>query len=197
MAINRNLVSWSRTVHIYLSIALLLVLIFFSVTGITLNHATSLTAEPETSVQMLDGIPELPRDENDLIIASPELESFIRQQFGVRLSQASMIHEDDLLIIDYRAPGKIGYIEFDLVFDEIFAETTDYGLIAALNDLHKARDTTVIWNWLIDISGVILVVFSLAGFVLLLPNKYRLKKVSRYTVVALGILTAGYYLGNL
>ncbi|MDR2212399.1 MAG: PepSY-associated TM helix domain-containing protein, partial [Pseudomonadales bacterium] len=46
MAINRTLLQWSRTIHIYLSIALLTSLVFFALTGITLNHATLFGAEP-------------------------------------------------------------------------------------------------------------------------------------------------------
>lgn len=197
MAINRTLVTWSRNIHAYLSIALLLVLIFFSITGITLNHAANMTAIPETTTLTLDSLPELPKDENGQIADSPELAAFVRREFGVRLSQAEQIREGDFLLIDYAAPGKTTYIEIDQGLNEAFAETTDYGLVAVLNDLHKVRDTTVLWSWLVDISAVLLVIFTLAGFVLLLPNKFRFKRVAKYSAIGLGLVGIGYFLGTL
>ena len=38
MQINKNTLSLSRLIHVYVSMALLTLLLFFSVTGITLNH---------------------------------------------------------------------------------------------------------------------------------------------------------------
>jgi len=38
MQINKSTLSLSRLIHIYVSMALLTLLLFFSVTGITLNH---------------------------------------------------------------------------------------------------------------------------------------------------------------
>jgi len=197
MAINRTLVNWSRNIHVYLSIALLLVLIFFSVTGITLNHAGIMTASPEVSSITLESLPEFPRDEDNQIIASEQLEHFLRQEFGVRLALATMRYEDDFLIIDYQGPGRSTFIEIDQTFDEAFIERTNFGFVAALNDLHKGRNTDIVWSWLLDISALLLIVFSLAGFVLILPNKYRFKRVAMYTFIGTVILTAGYFLGNL
>ncbi|MEY4641795.1 MAG: hypothetical protein RLZZ227_1789 [Pseudomonadota bacterium] len=196
MAVNRTLVSWSRIIHIYLSIALLIVLVFFSVTGITLNHATTMTADPVTSTQTRDALPELPRETDGSLTDSLALAAFLKQEFGVRRTQATLDQEEGLLIVDYRAPGATTYVEIDTRANTLRAETTDFGLVATLNDLHKARDTNVIWYWLVDTSAVLLVLFSLAGFVLLLPNIYRLKRVLAYTLVATLLLGTGYFLGS-
>lgn len=197
MVINRKVLSWSRLLHIYLSIALLIILVFFSLTGITLNHATSMTAQPRTEVQMLDSLPELPLDEAGRIAESPEFAAFLRREFGVRLALSTLSHEDDLVLVDYRAPGMTSFIEIDQALEEVYAETTDYGVVAMLNDLHKGRDVDVIWYWLIDASAVLLVLFSVAGFLLLLPNKRRFRRVAGYTAASLVVLSFGYYLGNL
>ena len=176
MAINRTLVNWSRTVHVYLSIALLIVLVFFSITGITLNHAETMTAAPETSTIILDELPALPLDDEGFIADSPELAEFVRQEFGIRMEFATLAFNDALITIEYDGPGTQSLVEIDQDLGEVYAESTNYGLVAALNDLHKGRYTHVVWNALIDISAIILTIFSLAGFVLLLPNKYRFKR---------------------
>lgn len=193
---NRQLLSASRTIHVYMSLALLLVLVFFSVTGITLNNAAALTGEPEVSLVTLDTLPDLPRDATDQIIVSPEFDAFARP-LGIRLEHATLTYEDGFLVVDYQAPGKAVLLEIDQELNAAIIESTDFGVIAVLNDLHKGRHVDVIFSWLIDISGVLVVVFSLAGLVLLFPNKRRLRQVLAYSAAGIALLGAGYWLGNL
>ena len=197
MAINRNLVNWSRTVHVYLSIALLIVLVFFSITGITLNHAESMVAEPQTEVITLESLPDLPFDDNGMIADSPELADYVRDEFGIRLEFADLIIEQPFVTIEYDGPGLQALVEIDQELGEVYSETTRYGLIAVLNDLHKGRYTHVVWNALIDISAIILMIFSLAGLVLLLPNKYRFRNVAKYSLIGIIISTAAYFVATL
>jgi len=197
MAINRNLVNWSRTIHVYLSIALLIVLVFFSITGITLNHAELMVAEPQTEVRTLDNLPVLPLDDNGMIFDSPELAAYVRDEFGIRLEFAGLTIAEPFVTIEYDGPGYQALVEIDQELGEIYAESTDYGLVAVLNDLHKGRYTHIVWNALIDISGIILVIFSLAGFVLLLPNKFRFRKVLKYSMVGIVISVAAYFIATL
>ena len=123
--------------------------------------------------------------------------SILQDRFGVAMAQASVTHDGPFVFVDYRETGATVFIEIDQDLQEAHGEVTDYGFIAMLNDLHKARDTGVLWRWLLDISSVLLVFFSLAGLVLLLPNKYRLKRVAGYTALATLLVTFGYWLGSL
>lgn len=197
MMVHRSLLSASRTIHVYLSLALLLMLVFFAITGITLNNPDRFTSEATTETATLNAPPDLPRNDDDQIIESPELAAWLRQQFGIRLELATVSHEDDFLVIDYQAPGSVTVLEIDQTLDEAVVEHTDYGVVSMLNDLHKGRHADVLWSWLIDISGVLTVLFSLAGLVLLLPNQRRLKKVLAYSAGGIAVLSLGYYLGNL
>ena len=197
MALNRNLVNWSRTIHIYLSICLLVILVFFSITGITLNHVEFYTADPDVTEKVVNPLPAFPLDDQGQVANSPELADFLDNEFDVELDQATLTQDGDFLFVDYRTPGATVSIEIDQVLQEAIGETTDYGFVAMINDLHKARDTTILWKWLLDISSVLLVLFSLAGFVLLLPNKFRFKRVAGYSLAATLLLTLGYWMGNL
>ena len=197
MALNRNLVNWSRTIHIYFSICLLGILVFFSITGITLNHVDFYTADPDVTEKVVTPLPAFPLDDQDQIANSPELADFLGNEFDVELDKATLTQDGDFLFVDYRTPGATVFIEIDQTLQEAFGETTNYGFVAMLNDLHKARDTTILWKWLLDISSVLLVLFSLTGFVLLLPNTYRFKRVAGYSLAATVLLTLGYWLGTL
>lgn len=197
MAINRTLVSWSRTIHIYLSIVMLVILVFFSITGITLNHVDSFTAEPEFTEIYLESLPDLPRDADGVFTQSPEMDAFLTSEFDLDLELTTITIDSDLMFVDYRAPGKTLFLEIDLALGEVLGEATEFGLIAMLNDLHKARDTDMLWKWLIDISAVLLILFSLAGLVLLLPNQFRFKRVAKYSAAATVLISFGYWLGTL
>ena len=87
--------------------------------------------------------------------------------------------------------------ELELFGSENSNETTNYGLIAVLNDLHKGRYTYIVWNALIDISAIILMIFSLAGFVLLLPNEYRFRSVAKYSLIGIVITSGAYFIATL
>jgi len=197
MAINRIFVNWSRTIHVFLSIVMLIVLVFFSITGITLNRVDTFTAEPEFTEIFLESFPDLPQDNDGILIESPELDDFLSGEFGIDMELATVTLDSDLMFVDYRAPGKTIFIEVDLALGEAIGEATDYGLIAMLNDLHKARDTDMLWKWLIDISAVLIVLFSLAGLVLLLPNKFRFKRVALYSAIGTVLISIGYWLGTM
>jgi hypothetical protein len=197
MAINRTLVNWSRTIHVYLSIALLIVLVFFSITGITLNHAELMTSEPVNESRTIESLPELPRNDEGMIAESTELSAYLKAEFNIRLEFATITYDDPFMTINYDAPGRIALVEFDHDFNEVYVENTDYGLVAVLNDLHKGRYTHIVWNALIDISAIILTIFSLAGFVLLLPNKFRFRKVLKYSVIGTVISTLAYLIATL
>ncbi len=54
------------------------------------------------------------------------------------------------------------------------------GILGVMNDLHKGRDTKSSWNWLIDVSAIVLIFISLSGLVLQLVLRRR----RRSTVIA-------------
>ena len=47
------------------------------------------------------------------------------------------------------------------------------GIVGIMNDLHKGRDTGSKWQWVIDISAVLLVLVSLTGMILILYIKRK------------------------
>jgi uncharacterized protein len=46
-------------------------------------------------------------------------------------------------------------------------------LMGFMNDLHKGRDTTKNWLWIIDASAIFMILISITGLILLLFLKKR------------------------
>ncbi len=65
--------------------------------------------------------------------------------------------------IIYEAPGYGAEVFFDVETGSYDLTIDQEGFVAVMNDLHKGRDASTTWRWVIDISGGLLVVVALTG----------------------------------
>lgn len=84
--------------------------------------------------------------------------------------------------LNYKGPGYNATVFIDLVSKSIEVETTDYGTIALLNDLHKGRNVGDVWKWFNDVIAILMILFVLTGVCLLLPNKKKLIRLLKWTL---------------
>ncbi|WP_152470554.1 PepSY-associated TM helix domain-containing protein [Vibrio sp. THAF190c] len=182
---SRAVQMWARRLHVYISMALLLVVLFFSVTGITLNRPELFEAsKPNIQSHTLTLPSHLFTVQNERL--TPNAKAF--QQFLVEKADISgtpsgldiytEIEDGELLIgevsMDFKGPGYNASVFADVVMQTVEVETTDYGVIALLNDLHKGRNSGEVWKWFIDITALLMIFFVITGVCLLLPKKKTL-----------------------
>jgi hypothetical protein len=187
MQINKNTLSFSRLIHIYVSMALLTLLLFFSVTGITLNH-------PEWFSEHQADIEEAELAVDLKLINEPPLSlqqitqvvEVVEQELAISLANAVIESTSDELFLSIKKAGENTSITLDLASGELFFERTDYGLWALLNDLHKGRNTSVFWGWIIDITSVLCIIFAISGFILAMPQR----RFNRTLSLSLGVTIA-------
>ena len=180
--------SLSRWLHIYLSMFGLFALLFFSATGVTLNHPDWFYAGAETSakhegklnpswVKPPDGpaADAGPGDAPDpaLKVARLEVVEHLRAKHDVRGALASFTADDRECVVTFKGPGYAADAFIDRATGSYTLTVTSHGLVAVLNDLHKGRDTGPVWSVVIDVSAVLLIVASLSGLVLLFYIKRR------------------------
>ncbi len=165
---------WLKHLHRWhwVSSAICLVgMLLFAVTGITLNHAADIPATP--TVTMREG--ELPEDALAQLRAAAEsgdavpdaIVRWVETTLGARLAGATPEWNDGELYVSLPRPGGDAWLTIDLDAGLAQYERTERGWIAYLNDLHKGRNTGVMWKWFIDVFGVASVVFTLTGLFLL------------------------------
>jgi hypothetical protein len=163
---------WSRLVHVYSSMAALLVVLFFGATGITLNHP-EWTLGFETSTAHVTGT--LPSGsvtaggEPQFLVISER----IRQDQNVRGTVTDFGRTPTGGFISYRGPGYAADATFDTVTNTYQATVEQQGLVGIANDLHKGRNAASSWGWLIDLSGIFLVVIAVTGLTLQLVLRRR------------------------
>lgn len=166
---------WLKTLHQWhwISSAVCLIgILLFSVTGITLNHASQIEAKPAVTTRTA----ELPTEMLGLL-AEPAgeakaplpaaLREWIAAQIDVRVGERVGEWSDTEVYVSMARAGGDAWISIDRTSGAIEYERTDRGWISYLNDLHKGRNTGAAWSWFIDLFAVACVVFSVTGFFLL------------------------------
>lgn len=183
----RQLVQW-HWISAGLSLALLLL---FAVTGITLNHAAQIPAEPVTvettatlPAPLLARLSDVPPDTTDAV--PPALARWAKTALGVTISDRPTETTADEIYVDLPRPGGDGWLTVDRRTGEVVHERTTRGWIAWLNDLHKGRNTGPVWFWFIDVFAVACIVFTVTGFGLMWLQAWR--RPLTWPIVGLGLL---------
>jgi hypothetical protein len=197
--------------HIYVSMLGLAAVLFFSVTGLTLNHpgwfssGAQRRVEAEGSVDPkwlhLDVPAPSPstaaESELDLArqVARLEVVEHLRKAHGVRGALAEFRVDETECMVTFKGPGYSADAIIDRSTGRYTLSQTFQGVVALINDLHKGRDSGPVWSVLIDVSAVVLVAISLTGLILLFY--LRLRRGTGLVVIAVGtvIVAAVYLLG--
>jgi hypothetical protein len=176
-----------RWLHIYLSMFSLAVVLFFSVTGITLNHpdwfysAAEGHAEAEGQIDLKwlhrEGTDALPQasDRGDLApeVAKLEVVEYLRATHEVRGALADFRVDENECLVSFKGPGYGADAFIDRETGHYRMTESYHGFIAVLNDLHKGRDTGAVWSVVIDVSAVLMTAIALTGLILLFYLKLR------------------------
>jgi len=187
-----------RVIHSYSSMLMLLIMLFFTVTGLTLNNRDWLPdAEPSqiSEIQLPEPLQQDKRWQQEPLAIAESVRQWLYQQHGLSGNQVSYEWDESegLLLIDVKRPG--GYTLAEVIPEEgsVLLEQQHYGLLSTLNDLHMGRYSGVIWSWFIDISAVVMLLFTLTGFWLILPQKKKRRKLLSACALGTAAMLAGYW----
>ena len=177
-----------RQWHWVSSAVCLVGMILFAFTGITLNHAADIPADPErTTVEeelspgMLSAVQS--RSEGPLPMA---VRRWLNDQHGISTPDVDAEWDEYEVYLGMPKPGGDAWLSIDLETGSFIYEDTDRGVISYLNDVHKGRNTNTAWSWFIDIFSVLCLVFSLSGLWLL--ARYARQRPSTWPLVAFGVI---------
>lgn len=187
---------WLRQLHRWhwiSSATCLAGMLLFAITGVTLNHAGDISAEPvsATKTVSLD-------QATAAMLASAKIgdgektplpdaaRSALKALLSASIPTTPAEWSAEEIFLELPRPGGDATLTIDRASGEVVYETTDRGWIAYLNDLHKGRNTGPVWSWFIDLFAVACLVFSITGLLLLqLHSKHR---PSTWPIVGFGLL---------
>lgn len=184
----RDFYRHARYVHGWLSAFAFLVLVFFSVTGLLLNNPTwfeSSSDEQTTTVQLPSNVVETAKKQEN---PSDVILTYLRsKQDLVGRYQSSEVMDNEVMI---RLQSPAGSTDLLIMLDNGEAEITQKAAstVSLLNDLHKGKNTSTAWSWLIDITAILIMTLSVAGYILFLSIKPRLFTHLALTAISIALL---------
>ncbi len=178
----RRTAQWSRWLHTYLSMVSFAILLFFAVTGLTLNHQSVFTGVPSPTrfTGSLDSVWMKAPDAH-----KNEIVGAFRARHGIKAELSDFRIDDDTVQVSFKGPGYSADGFVDRRAGKYEVNENRLGLVAIINDLHKGRDTGKAWSAVIDISAILMVLVSATGLVLI----FFLQKKLRSGLLALVIGT--------
>ncbi|RPE77254.1 PepSY-associated TM helix domain-containing protein [Vulcaniibacterium tengchongense] len=184
---------WLRTLHQWhwISSAVCLVaMLLFAATGITLNHAAKIEAEPTTLNRTVPMPPSLlkalgAREEGSAPLPRA-VADWLNGVLPVAIGAQPAEWSAEEVYLALPRPGGDAWLSIDRATGEVEYERTDRGWIAYLNDLHKGRNTGAAWRWFIDVFALACLVFCVTGLCLL--QMHARQRRATWPVVGLGLL---------
>lgn len=165
---------WLRWLHTYTSMISLLVVLFFSLTGITLNHPDWAFGGADVRREVTGTLPTgwIQDGQVNWLAVAEEL----RAKQGLHGRAEDTRVDGNEASLSFRAPGYSADAFIDTRTGKYTVNVEAQGAVAVLNDLHRGRDAGGAWAWLIDLSGAFLTLVSLTGLgILLYLKKTRVK----------------------
>lgn len=193
---NASRAIWLKNLHRWhwISAALsLLGMLMFSVTGITLNHATQIEAKPKV-VNLKATLPAPLAERLEKFAAAnidqrkplpPAIAGWSATAFDIDVEGLDAEWTEGEAYVPLPRPGGDGWLRLSADGNAEY-EVTSRGAVSWLNDLHKGRNTGPVWAWFIDIFAVACIIFSLTGF--LIMKLHAANRPSTWPVIGLGIL---------
>jgi hypothetical protein len=188
---------WLKQLHTWhwISSAMCLVgMMLFAITGITLNHASSIEAKPQIVQRQL----QLPAELLPLVHAASDaadenkpLPAALQAWMGRTLERsfdATLAAEwtaDEIYLAQSR-PGGDAWLRIDRRSGAAEYESTDRGWISYLNDLHKGRHAGTAWSWFLDLFAIACLVFCITG--LLILKYHATHRPSTWPLVGIGFV---------
>ena len=177
----------SRWLHIYLSMVSFAIVLFFSVTGLTLNHPTWFGGDKQVETKYKGKLNvNWVNNPDTTKIAKLEIVEFLRKTHNAKGFVSEIRIDDAEVSVSLKGPAYSCDAFIDRENGNYEVSEIRMGLVAVMNDLHKGRDSGSGWSWVIDVSAVFLILVSLSGLILLCFIKK--KRVAGFITGVVGLL---------
>lgn len=150
------------------------ILLFFAVTGITLNHQDKFVGEPK--VARLTGTVDAARlkPAAGATVEQAPIVDQLRRAHGIKAHMSDFRVDDDQVAVSFKGPGYAADAFIDRKTGKYDLTESRMGVIAVINDLHKGRDSGAAWSQIIDWSAILMTLVSLTGLALIFFLQKRL-----------------------
>lgn len=153
---------WMRWLHVYASMIAFLIILFFGVTGILLNHPTWLFGDEFVTTTTSGTLPDSVRVD-DGGVEFLAVSEYVRSEHDVTGEVTNFDQIDDEGSINYTGPAYGATVRFDVGSLDYEVTIREEGFVNAMRDLHAGSDTGSVWSLVIDGAAIFLVFVALTG----------------------------------
>ena len=179
----------SRMLHAYLSAFAFLTLIFFSATGILLNHPewfeSYRPAEHQAAFTLTPAelaAAKASKDPGRALAAASASKAHLNGAY------ASGDMDGGNMLVRLEGPKGSSDLTIDLSTGKVDARVTQTNLMSIIQDLHRGKNVGVAWRWVIDLSAWLILALAVIGYILFFSLRFRLKTSLILTAVSLAVL---------
>ena len=180
--IKKRVLALCRTLHVYLTMFGLLVLLLFGITGFTINHEEWFGAtRPRVSETEGSTPPALLASADALHIVE-----HLRNTWKISGAMTDYDASGEKISVSFKEPGQLWEFEIEKSTGRTRMHAEAYNLAAVINNLHRGRYSGPAWRWVIDASALLVVLACATGIVLWLALPRR--RVLGFIALAVGVL---------
>jgi hypothetical protein len=188
----RQMPALARWLHLYLSMFSFALVLFFAVTGLTLNHADWFDDASRTSEYKGKLNASWTNVTDTSKVNKLAIVEYLRAAHHPKGAMSDFRIDAAECSVAFRGPGYTTDAFINRSTGAYQLTETQMGLVAVINDLHKGRDTGKTWSLVIDASAIFMTLVSLTGLLLLLFLKKRRTSGLLWTLIGLGVCVALY-----
>lgn len=161
---------WARTLHIYISLFGLVLLLFFAITGFMMNHPGWFNLDATQSRNYTAKLPlNIIQAQDKLAIVES-----LRKDAAVTGFLDSYSTQDASIFLTFKSPGRQFDIEITRSTGEVQISYEWHGLADRITELHRGIDAGPTWRLVIDATSILLMTIILTGITLwLMVPKWR------------------------
>jgi len=148
-------------------------LLFFAVTGITLNH-TGWTDGQQKTEQVKGIVPISWVHPDSMRVNELRVVEHLRNAHQIKAPLTDFVTDRTECSVSFKGPAYSADGFVDRSTGQYQFTITKSGFIAMINDLHKGRDTGRAWVRLVDVCAALMILVSLTGFIMIFFLKKRL-----------------------
>lgn len=179
-----DLYRYCRLVHGWLSAIAFLVLCFFSITGLLLNHPDWSSGAP----QPVEHAFKLDAQELERVLSAEDPETLLSDIVANKVPvKGAFLNGNKVgneLFIRLQGVRGLTDIRGNLRTGEIKVVVESAPATSLLNELHRGERAGNTWRVFIDAFAILLVVLSIVGYLIFLSLRYRLRTALVLTIVS-------------
>ena len=177
-----------RKWHAYLSAFAFIALMFFSATGILLNHPDWFPGDETPDRSTITLSPEQLAAAQSAADMPRALLDIVRSQVALRGAFSDGFVENGAATIRLQGVKGASDIVVDLKSGGTEVSVQRPGVVTILNELHRGVMSGPVWKAVIDIVAGIILILSLIGYLLFFSLRFRLRTSLVLTGVSLGLM---------